>query len=83
MNYVDRYMMAQKKELQKAHNVRFTDYKQDYIIKYEGGLPEFISVYARPAGTTKTYRFAKGFPAYTLHSAEQVITKAKSLVGLK
>lgn len=70
---------AQKTELKKAHNARFTKGDTEYRIKYEGGIAESFGIYSRPIGG-RDFKYVAGFAGYKLYTKEQVISIAKTMV---
>lgn len=80
MTLAERTIRTQREALMNAHNTRFEMNGKEYIIRYEGGIAEFIGVYCRAKNNHK-YTFEKGFAGYKMRTTEQIIEKAKELVS--
>ena len=83
MSLTERTLRAQKKALNGAHNKRFEQGNKEYIIKYEGGISEFVGVYGRRKGSTKAFRYVTGFEGFRAKSTDEIIEQAKEKVMLK
>ena len=70
----------QRETLRGVNNYRFTIKGNEFRIKYEGGIAEYVSVTGRP-DRKHNFKHVVGFHAYKLYDREQVIEKAKDLAS--
>lgn len=71
-----------RETLKKAHNLRFKIGKQEFRLRYDGGITEHFTIQARRS-TAEKFRFHDSFDAFAMKSTEDVISFARALLGVR
>ena len=82
MTMAERMLRTQRENIKKANNARFEFDDKEYVIRYEGGIAEYVGIYGRKKGIGH-YRFVDGFAGYKMNTAEQIVSMAKAIIANK
>lgn len=79
MTLAERTIRTQRETLKKANNMKFECNGNEYRLRYEGGVAEYISIHCHKKNRQE-YKCVGGFDGYTMYSVAEVVDKAKAMV---